>query len=296
MKKAEEEKEQSQQRTFNAFLRTQPYEIRPSGDWVSRGVEPPIDFVHEEKRIGVELTEWRGMERSQWVEERDRFRAELERAIEERRLANFAPGETGYTAEIQLRHGSPTRGSKPEIIEELLGFLDDFVRTKQARFSRHRIAYIRDDELPSMLQRVISRITLFEFPPGNIGIIVRAAQNVFDPAAPATASDVALRSFRQRLIDKAVKGADKYIREKELLQLDELWLVVHYSSPGVFPEPLSELGMDIGYGRHRRISQQAVAAKLKEVAEEIGGGPFERIYFLVDCQPEPFAELIWLKA
>jgi hypothetical protein len=106
---------------------------------------------------------------------------------------------------------------------------------------------------------------------------------------------VAISSFRQRLIDKAIIGADKYIREKERLQLDELWLVVHYSSPGVFPEPLAELGMDIRYGTHRRISQKAVATKLKEVAREIGEGPFDRIYFLVDCQPDPFAELIWLR-
>jgi hypothetical protein len=142
--KTEEEKEQAQQRTFDAFLRTQPYEIRPSGDWISRGVGPPIDFVHEKKRIGVELTEWRGMQRSQWVEERDRFRGELERAIQERRLTSFAPGGAGYTAEIQLKHGPPRRGSKPEIIAELLSFPDDFVRIKQARFSQDRIAYIRD--------------------------------------------------------------------------------------------------------------------------------------------------------
>jgi hypothetical protein len=145
------------------------------------------------------------------------------------------------------------------------------------------------------VQGVISPITIFEFPPSNIGIIVRATQDVFDPAAPPKGSDMALSSFRHRLIDKSLTGADKYIREKRLLQLDELWLVVHYSSPGVFPEPLVELGMDIGYGMHRRISQEAVAAKLKEVAQEVGGGPFDRIYFLVDCQPDPFAELIWLK-
>jgi hypothetical protein len=70
-------------------------------------------------------------------------------------------------------------------------------------------------------------------------------------------------------------------------------LVVHYSSPGVFREPLAELAMDIGYGEHRRKSQKAVAEKLKVIAQELGGGPFDRIYFLVDCQPDPFSELIF---
>jgi hypothetical protein len=64
-----------QQGTFDAFLRTQPYEIR-SG-WTNRGLGPPIDFVNAELKIGVELTEWRGEDQSQWVEERDRFRSEL---------------------------------------------------------------------------------------------------------------------------------------------------------------------------------------------------------------------------
>jgi hypothetical protein len=51
--------------------------------------------------------------------------------------------------------------------------------------------------------------------------------------------------------------------------------------------------MDIGYGEHRRKSQKAVAEKLKVIAQELGGGPFDRIYFLVDCQPDPFSELIF---
>jgi hypothetical protein len=50
--------------------------------------------------------------------------------------------------------------------------------------------------------------------------------------------------------------------------------------------------MDIGYGDHRHQSQQTVAIQLRNIANEIGCGPFNRIYFLVDCQPDPFAELI----
>jgi len=31
---------------------------------------------------------------------------------------------------------------------------------------------------------------------------------------------------------------------------------------------------------------------LENVAKEIGRGLFDRLYFLVDCQPEPFSALI----
>ena len=72
-----------------------------------------------------------------------------------------------------------------------------------------------------------------------------------------------------------------------LMLHDQLWLAVHYSSPGVFPEPMTELQMDIGYGEHRHASQRAVAEKLKPIAQAVGAGPFDRIYFLVDCQPDP---------
>ena len=74
--------------------------------------------------------------------------------------------------------------------------------------------------------------------------------------------------------------------------LQQLWLVVHYSSPGVFVEPLTELHIEIGYGDHRHQSQRTAAIQLRNIANEIGCGPFDRIYFLVDCQPDPFSELI----
>jgi hypothetical protein len=87
-----EEKAQNQQRTFDAFIQTLLYEIRPAR-WTPRGLGPPIDFINSESRIGVELTEWRGQSQSQWVEERDRFREELLTAIRERAVSPFRPGE-----------------------------------------------------------------------------------------------------------------------------------------------------------------------------------------------------------
>jgi hypothetical protein len=285
------EREKSQRHVFDAFLRTQPYELRPG--WESHGLDMPIDFINAEMRIGVELTEWRGQEQSQWVEERDRFREELLAAIEERGSSTFKRGGKGYTAEIQLEDGPPSRGSKQKIIADLLDFLDNFARTARFRFSPHGIADFPSAELPAALKQWISSIAIYEFPLGNLGIVVRRKGTGFDPALPNPISDVAISSFRERLTEKCVAGAAKYAREKAGLQLQELWLVVHYSSPGVFVEPLTELHMGIGYGEHRHRSQGAVAEKLKQIARGINGGPFDRIYFLVDCQPEPFAELIY---
>ncbi len=283
-----DEKETRQQRLFEAFLQTQSYEIR-SG-WQSRGVDPPVDFISRERGIGVELTEWRDRERSQWVEERDRFRNELLTAIEKRGLAAFRLGGAGYTAEIRLEDGPPRRRSKEAIINALLTFLQDSVRRARSRFLPYGAVNVVVDELPITLRPCINSITIYIFPGSNPGVVVTDS---FDPFLAQPAPGVALSSFRERLREKTIAGAEKYAREKVSLQLRELWLVVHYSSPGVFREPLTELRMDIGYGEHRRQTQRAVGLKLREIAQEIGAGPFDRIYFLVDCQPDPFSELIF---
>src|ERR1700726_814728 len=114
-----------QQRTFDAFLRTQPYEIRRGG--INRGLGPPIDFVNAELKIGVELTEWRGQDQSQWVEERDRFRSELLTAITEKGLTQFGRGTAGFKAKIFLKNGPPSRQRNRAKINQLLNFLVNFV-------------------------------------------------------------------------------------------------------------------------------------------------------------------------
>jgi len=287
-----DEREQAQQYTFDAFLRTQPSEIR-SADWTPRGLGPPIDFISTETRIGVELTEWRGQAQSKWVEDRDRFRGELLAAIEEQGLTAFRPGGAGYTAQIYLHDGPPGRRNKPRIVTDLLNFLADFVRTKRPRFAPHRIAYILAPELPVSLRSCVDFIIIYEFPAPNIEIVLHKKGTDFDPSLAQPVSDLAINSFRERIREKTIAGATRYAREKESLQLLQLWLVVH--SPGVFPEPMFELGMEIGYGKHKLKSQEAVAEKLKPITEELGRGPFDRIYFLVDRQPHPFAQLIFVK-
>jgi hypothetical protein len=48
-------REKKQQRILGAFLRTQPYELRPG--WESHGLDMAMDPINAEMRIGVELTE-----------------------------------------------------------------------------------------------------------------------------------------------------------------------------------------------------------------------------------------------
>jgi len=50
-----------------------------------------------------------------------------------------------------------------------------------------------------------------------------------------------------------------------------------------------ELGMDVGYGAHRKASQESVASLAKDILHKLsGGGPFDRVFLMVDCQPDPY--------
>lgn len=296
IKTQHEDKEQKQQRIFDAFLQTFPYEIGRSEDWTNRGVDLPIDFVHQERRIGVELTEWRTQERSKWVEQRDTFKSELRAAIHKRGLTQFESGGTGYTAVIYLENGPPRLRRKRKIIDNILSFLDNFVRANGPRFLSQRIVHLSACELPPTLRPDINSVMFYAFRTwSNIGIVV--SEKPLNPAFPAPPSNIALASFRDRLTEKAIERANNYLCEKDHLQLRALWLVVHYSSPDVFPEPLAEFEMEIGYAGRK--SQEAVGVKLKEAIDairDITRGPFDRIYFLVDCQPDPFSQLIFSKS
>jgi hypothetical protein len=273
---------QRQRRIFDDFRRTLPSEIR-SAEWNHRGLGPPIDFVSPNLRTGVELTEWLGENESQYVQERDRFREELLEAIAARGPERFRPGGAGCTAVVSVISGPPRRREKPAIVARLLEFLGDFENSRRIRFQTDGIFEVA---IPPDLKPYFDALTLYDFPSNNLGIVVQRARN--------GGSDVALRSFRDRLRAKVVYGFERYSAEKRRLELKELWLVIHYSSPGVFIEPMIEMGLHVGFGEHRRKTQEVVAAKLTPIAREIGGGAFDRIWFLVDCQPEPFSQEIFV--
>jgi hypothetical protein len=268
-----------EQRAFDHFLRTQSYELR-AAQWESRGLAEPIDFICPELKIGIELTEWLSHKASQWVVERDRFRAEILDAIAERPSPTFREGGTGITVQIYILRQPPSRSEKQNFIALLLDFLENYVQANRAALRAENGATLPGSALPSALQRYVADILLYVFPSHNLGVVVSRGRLILD---------VAIDAFRDRLKEKVIAGCEKYMRERQKLALKELWLVVHYSSPGIFPEPFSELGLQVGYGPHRRESQRAVAEELAAVAREIGCGPFDRIFFSVDCQPEAFA-------
>ena len=64
--------------------------------------------------------------------------------------------------------------------------------------------------------------------------------------------------------------------------------MIHYNSPGIFNAPFDELGMQVGYGAHRRESQDRTAARASTMLTDIGKGPFDRVFLTIDCQPEPY--------
>ena len=243
-----------------------------------------------EMRIGVELTEWRGKEESEWVAQRDRFRDDVLHAMDHKGLVRFRCRDgAGWTALLDVIR-LPNTSKRPAVIAQLLKFLCEL----EANPSRFKDSYggihVPRLELPFGLGSYFNGIGVLDFPSNNLGVVVtEMASNSCNESQNGAA--VAIRAFRKRLYEKAIEGAEKYRLEKQRLGLEQLWLIIHYSSPDVFVEPIKELGLQIGYGEHRRKTQEAVAAQLKIVAQEIGGGPFDRVSFLVACQhqPDPFS-------
>lgn len=249
-------------------------------------MSPPVDFVSPDMRIGVELTEWLGENEAQYVDQRDSFRDEVLSEIAARGPERFRPGGAGCTAIVSVISKPPRRPERPAIISKLLEFLGDFENRRRPRFRINPVIKVEDTEFPPALRAYFDALTLCEFEILNLGIVVQRARSA--------GSDVALRSFRERLSAKVIDGFKKYLAEKKSLGLKELWLVIHYSRPGVFIEPMIEMGLQVGFGEHRRKTQKDVAAKLTPIAREIRGGAFDRIWFLVDCQPDPFSQEIFV--
>lgn len=280
--KAEEET-----RVFTAFIRTRSWEAR-SDVWEYRS-NKPIDFVSLERAnsVGVELCEWMGREQAEWVAERNRFRAQIESEIAKRGLYQFeyfGPRSrcTVHAWVIKL----PGRAEKAKVIDELIDFIVEFERTKRSEIYRGMgIAEAIGPALPANLAPFFAQIFFYGGPTGDgLGVPLTKARAFGD--TPLAETESAARSLRQALTGKIVAKAEIYEAAKRRLGLSELWLVVHYSSPDVFNA--RELGMQVGYGAHRRETQDRTATKASTLLGEIGKGPFDRVFFMVDCQPETY--------
>jgi hypothetical protein len=277
-------------KVFTAFLGTQAWKMGYA-NWDCR-VGLPIDFVWREGGIGVELGEWLDPEQGLWVAERDRLRGQIESEIGKRRLVRFQAGgrDPRCTVEGYVER-LPSRIDKKRVVDELIRFMVDFERDHTSEiYQPHGYISAPRSQLPESLSTYFARLSFIRFVhEGNLGVPLTKPFDIGQPVQ----SDSALRSLRETTSKKVVEKAETYRTEKERLGLSELWLVVHYSSPDVFNAPMFELNMEVGYGEHRRISQDNVASMAKVVLHELGGrGPFDRVFFLIDCQPNPYVSEI----
>jgi len=281
-------------RVLTAFLQTRSREVR-AGKWEYSGGNAPIDFIWRDRGIGVELCEWLDPEQAQWVAERDRFREEIESEIERRKLVQFLPGGRSSRCTVEVLVSKlPGRSDKQKVIDELIQFMVEFEGSHKDEIYRGSvIAHVSQGLLPSSLSAFLAGLIFYGFPGQNLGVPVRKAY-VFD-GGQAVESDSAARSLEQAVRAKIVTKAGTYEAEKRRLSLSGLWLVVHYSSPGVFNAPFVELKMQVGYGAHRRASQDKVAMLAATIVRKIGGGAFDSVFFMIDCQPETYVSQLWPK-
>ncbi len=279
-------KAEQELKVSNAFLQTGSWEMR-SANWDYRNGKSPIDFIWCEGGIGVELGEWLDREQAQWVAERDRLRDQIESEIEKRGLVQFQAGGRDPRCTVQVYVDQlPSRTEKQQVVDELIHFMVEFERNHKSEIYRpHGIISVSGSRLPQCLSAHFTHLSFFGFPAQNLGVPLTKA---FDAGQPVR-SDSALRSLAETLEAKIITKAGTYRAEKQRVGLSELWLVIHYSSPGVFNGPLLELGMEVGYGAHRKASQDSVASKAKSLLHKLGGGgPFDRVFLMIDCQPDPY--------
>jgi hypothetical protein len=272
-------------KVLTAFLDTQSWEMR-SADWDYRG-NSPIDFIWCDEGIGVELGEWLDRLQAQWVAERDRFRNEIESEIVKRDLVQFQTGGRdprctvhGYVEQL------PGGAKKQQVIDELIQFMVEFEKNHKTEICRpYGCVSVSGSQLPQSLSAYFTRLSFFGFLAQNLGVPLTKAFDIGQPAR----SDSALQSLTETLKAKIITKAETYRTEKQRVGLSELWLVIHYSSPGVFDGPMRELGMDVGYGTHRKASQESVAARAKTLLRKLGGGgPFDHVFLMIYCQPDPY--------
>ena len=286
-------KAEKELKVFDAFLETQSWEMR-SGDWDYRNGNAPIDFIWCDGGIGVELGEWLDRDQAQWVAERDRLRDQIDLEIERRGLVLFQSGgrDPRCTVEVSVAQ-LPTRAEKQQVIDKLIQFMVEFEGIHKLEIYRpYGTISVSGSQLPRSLSAYFASLCFFGFPAQNLGVLVRKA---FDMRSSPQA-DSALRSLAETLKAKIITNAGTYRTEKQRVGLSELWLVVHYSSPGVFNGPLLELGMEVGYGEHQKESQVRVASMAKDLLHKLGGGPFDHVFLMIDCQPDPYVSELWSKA
>jgi hypothetical protein len=243
----------------------------------------PVDFVWHEGGIGVEFGEWLDHEQTRWVAERDRLREQIELEVERRGLRQFQGEGQDPRCTVQVDVDRlPGRADKAQIIDELIRFMVEFETNHNLEiYQPNGHLCVSRSQLPQGLSLYFTRLSFFGFLyGGNLGVPVMKAFVIGQPLQ----ADSALRSLRETLSTKIVEKGDTYRVEKQRLGLSELWLVVHYSSPGVFNAPLLELRVEVGYGVHRMATQERVANMAKALLRELGElGAFDRVFFLICC-------------
>jgi len=247
-------------------------------DWDYRR-DKPIDFVSLERDngVGVELCEWMDREQAQSVAEKDRFCGEIQLEIDRRGPRSHCIVQVCLTKLLG-------RTQKAKVLENVVEFIIEFERTKRSEIDRGiGIAEASGPDLPASLAPFFTRIVFTNYP--TRGWVSLTKPWTFG-SAPLE-MDSAARSLRQALMGKTVAKARIYEAAKRQLALSELWLVVHYSSPDKFAAPLHELGLQVSYGPERRESQDSVVAIASTLLSEIGKGPFDRVFLMIECQELP---------
>jgi len=220
-------------KVFTSFLDAQGWEMR-SGDWDYQN--GPIDFIWCERGIGVELGEWLDQEQAQWVAERDRFRGEIEAEIEKRGRAQFQNGGRTPRCTVQMYVKQlPSSTTKQKVIDDLIAFMVKFESKRKLEiYQPHGFISASGSQLPPNLSVYFASLSFFGFIyGGNLGVTLTKAFDIEHPGR----SDSAQQSLTEVLRAKTVNKAETYRAEKQRVGLSELWLVVHYSSPGSVQRP-----------------------------------------------------------
>jgi hypothetical protein len=133
--------------------------------------------------------------------------------------------------------------------------------------------------MPKNLSPFLSFIRIIEARSQNLNLGISVSRASSFDANDAVNALVAL------IADKLVRKRCLYEKTKIDKGLQQLWLLVHYGRGMLWNTPYDGLGLAEGRPLDEQTNRQIIKERIRKFIDEIGAGPFDRVFLLFDMTP-----------